>query len=97
MPESEIEALIVAAVTRAVRDSGGLSGTIDASTPLVGDGAALDSVALVILVLDIEAELEARGVRSRLSEEEALMDADGPLASVGHLRDHLAALAPVAG
>jgi hypothetical protein len=61
------------------------------ATVLCGEGAALDSLGLVNLVVLLEREIaDTTGVQLSLSEDPDLLGEHGPLGTLGELRSYLA-------
>lgn len=62
-------------------------------TRLIGKDAALDSLGLVTLIVDLEARIEERyDVALTLADERAMSQQRSPFRSVGALADHICAL-----
>lgn len=60
--------------------------TIDGATPLMGEGSDLDSMAVVHLIVDLEAQLEATfGKNWILADERALSRRRSPFRTIGDL------------
>jgi len=83
-------------VTNCLRDAleqVGASGDITEETVIVGQGAALDSIAVVSLIVDIEQRLEMdHDVSVTLASERAMSQRSSPFRSVGVLADHICAV-----
>ena len=66
------------------------SAEITESTPLIGQGAILDSMGLVTLIVEIEQRLEEdHGVMVVLADDRAMSQKNSPFRSVGALTDYL--------
>ena len=83
-------------VTNCLRDAleqVGVSAEITEETVIVGQGAALDSIAVVSLIVDIEQRLEMdHDVSVTLASERAMSQRSSPFRSVGVLADHICAV-----
>lgn len=81
-------------VTTASESGAGEPLEIGESTPLVGPGSVLDSMALVTLVLDVEQRLEEQaGVSVTLMNEQALSRRHSPFRTIGSLADYIVEVA----
>lgn len=61
-----------------------------AETPLIGPAASLDSLALVRLIVELEAKIEAHfGVAAVLSDDRAMSQEHSPFRTIGTLADYL--------
>lgn len=66
---------------------------LEEATPLVGKGAAVDSLGLVSLVSDLERRLEGDcGQSISLWDDSAVSSGQNPFATVGTLADHIVLL-----
>lgn len=64
-----------------------------AETRLIGKSAVLDSMGLVMLIVDVEQQLEAQhGLVVTLADDRAMSQARSPFASVGSLADYVLTL-----
>ena len=62
-------------------------------TPLYGAGSALDSLDLVVLLVEVESRLEERfGLEQALSDDRALSQQRSPFRSIGTLVDYVLSL-----
>ena len=91
--KDEVLAFIVKTVREVGEEQGlTLPADIGASTRLFGDGGALDSMALVSLVIAVEQGIEAKfGRRVELSDDKALSQRNSPYRTVGTLADYAVA------
>jgi acyl carrier protein len=90
MTQTDLGELIVSSINRARAQAGKDELTVTHTTALLGDDAVLDSVAFVMLVVDLDHAFAAKfGVAANLSEHEALLDPDGPFRTAGDLQRHL--------
>jgi len=80
-------------VTTASESGAGVPPELGESTPLVGPGSVLDSMALVTLLLDVEQRLEEQaGVSVTLMNEQALSRRHSPFRTIGSLADYIVEL-----
>ena len=62
----------------------------DPATPLLGEGSALDSLALVTFLLAVEEQLESEtGQAVKLMDEHAMSRRTSPFRTLGTLADHI--------
>ncbi len=69
-----------------------IQGTVDADTVLFGGEAALDSMGLVNVVIDIESFFHAEGHNISLTSERAMSRRSSPFRTVSTLVDFIAEL-----
>jgi acyl carrier protein len=85
----------VSVVILCLRDAIEQSGTADQGeiseeTVIVGKGAALDSMGVVSLIVDVEQRLEMdHGVSVTLANDKAMSQRSSPFRTVGVLADHI--------
>lgn len=92
-----IKSLLLDCVREHAEQSGG-STAVSESTPLMGPGAALDSLGLVMVVTDFEARVnEAFDAQVVLASERAMSMNHSPFRSVDALTDYAAQLLKEAG
>jgi len=95
---NEVEELIAASLRELRQDLAlpGLDG-IGPSTPLLGGGSDLDSMAVVHLIADLEGRLQARFGRNWiLADERALSRTRSPFRTVGDLARFIVETTPAA-
>jgi len=67
---------------------------VQEDTPIVGQGAVLDSITVVSLIVDIEQRLECDyGIAVTLASEKAMSQRNSPFRTAGVLADHICATA----
>ena len=71
--------------------------TDDDVTPVLAAGSTLDSLATLNLLVGVEERCATLGLDVALLDEALLADPDGPLATLGPLVSHLAAVRAAAG
>ena len=82
--------VVLGCLRTAMADAGGDPATAAEATPLVGPGAAVDSVGLVTLIVDVEQRLEAEHqVTVTLASERAMSQRSSPFRTAGLLADHI--------
>lgn len=65
----------------------------DRETPLLGEGSALDSLAVVTFLVSVEERLESEtGREIRLVDERAMSKRASPFRTLGTLADHISEL-----
>ena len=65
----------------------------DRATPLLGEGSALDSLAVVTFLVSVEEQLESEmGQAIRLVDERAMSKRASPFRTLGTLADHISDL-----
>ena len=86
-------AIVVSCLKDAVEQFGtGVTTEINADTVIVGQGAALDSIGVVSLIVDIEQKLEAdHDVSVTLASEKAMSQRSSPFRTCAVLADHILA------
>lgn len=90
MERANVIALIIAAVEE---QTGTPSPPVEESTPLFGDQGWLDSMGLVGVVLDVEAEVAARtGLPVALMDDRAMSQGRSPFRSVEAFGDYVMSL-----
>jgi acyl carrier protein len=68
----------------------GAPSSLDERTALLGDGACLDSIGLVTLIVEIEQRLDEQfGVSIVLADERAMSQTRSPFQSIGTLADYV--------
>src|SRR5271169_2478778 len=67
---------------------------VAADAPLFGPGSRLDSLGLVVLLVDIEEALHAEGLDVTLSDEKAVSRTRSPFRSVPAMVSYIAGLIP---
>jgi acyl carrier protein len=90
----EIAALVIDCVRGVLGRTGSpLPARLDRCTALVGHGAVLDSIGLVMLVVEVEQRLEEEhGLSLVLASDKALSQTRSPFRDVGSLIDYAGAL-----
>ncbi len=74
-------------VLAALKATKGIDG--DADTKLLGNGAVIDSLGLVTLIVEIEMRLEAQGKPIRIMSEAAMSQRRSPFLTVATLAEYL--------
>jgi acyl carrier protein len=98
MESQDFLPIVREAYTAAVVDAGVSELDVNESTALVGPDSALDSMALVTLILDLEQRLEeVAGISISLMSEEALSRRNSPFRTVGSLAEYVAETARADG
>lgn len=83
---------LVASCLRATMEETGAQGDVTEDTVIVGPGAALDSVEVVALIVNIEQTLELdHGVSVTLASDKAMSQRSSPFRTVAVLADHILA------
>lgn len=91
MSKEEIERLVTEVVSRYLVTQIGQTDVVD-STPLFGEHSILDSMGLVNVVVDIEAELLAKNIEISLTSENAMSRRHSPFRTVITLVDYISEL-----
>jgi len=88
-------AIVVASLEEVFAQEGNAAPpNIGEETVLVGEGAVLDSLGVVQLIVEIEQRVEgAHGVSVTLANDKAMSQRNSPFATVGRLADHVVATA----
>ena len=90
MTYDQIETIILAELTDVLKDQG-IDLPVDGSTPLLAEGAAIDSFVLVSLVVAIEDRLNQIGCFVDVIDESATTGKDSPFRTVASLARHIQA------
>lgn len=86
---SALLALVRECLADVLAARGTAAADIAEDTVLVGQGARLDSLGLVTLIVDVEQRIgDEAGVRVTLADERAMSAAKSPFRTVGSLVDH---------
>jgi len=89
MDRSEMVEIVLDAVRiemEAVAEPTNFSGDIDEATPLLGEGAPIDSLGLVSVIVQVEESLRCvDGIDVTLVDEKAMSQRNSPFRSVGAL------------
>lgn len=85
--------IVISCLREAVEQAGGDGAQeVTEETVIVGQGAVLDSIAVVSLIVDIEQRLEMdHNVSVTLASERAMSQRSSPFRSAGVLADHVCA------
>jgi acyl carrier protein len=95
MKPSRIEEIVLEAIRAANRTRPpGDELAVASDAPLFGPGSRLDSLGLVVLLVDIEEALHAEGVEVTLSDEKAVSRTRSPFRSVPAMVQYIADLVP---
>jgi acyl carrier protein len=91
---SALVALVLEALVELIAEQGREApAELDQETRLLGKNAALDSLGLVTLIVELESRIEARyDVVLTLADERAMSQQRSPFRSVGALADYIGAL-----
>jgi len=83
--------IVVACLRDAIEQLGGQSAEgVNADTVIVGQGAVLDSIGVVSLIVDIEQRLESdHDVSVTLASEKAMSQRSSPFRTASVLADHI--------
>jgi acyl carrier protein len=83
--------VVIVCLREAMEQAGGPDSTeITEDTVIVGKGAALDSMGVVSLIVDVEQRLEMEyGVSLTLANDRAMSQRSSPFRTVGVLADHI--------
>jgi hypothetical protein len=82
--------VVLSCLRAAVVEAGSDPAAVGEETTLVGPGAAVDSVGLVSLIVDVEQRLEAdHGVSVTLASDRAMSQRSSPFRTAGILADHI--------
>lgn len=87
MSPAELTALVIHTVREYLATQGREAPELSPESRLVGDGAVLDSMGLVNVVLDLEGALADVGVAASLTSERALSQRSSPFRTVATLVD----------
>jgi|SRR5579862_8387562 acyl carrier protein len=94
MENSRIEAIVLDALRAANKGrSPEEQLAVSPDAPLFGPGSRLDSMGLVVLLIDIEESLHGEGLDVTLSDEKALSRTRSPFRSVPAIVAYIASLA----
>lgn len=86
---ASIVGLAIASLGRALAELSPDAAAPTEATPLLADGSDLDSLGLVMFVVDLEQSLRAAGVDFALAEALVLPHDKNPFGTVGSLVDHI--------
>jgi len=91
MDREEALKVVVACLKDAVEQFGGTDAPeITSDTVIVGQGAVLDSIGVVSLIVDIEQRLEMdHDISVTLASEKAMSQRNSPFRNVGVLAEHV--------
>jgi len=93
MEPSRIQEIVLEALKNANRTrKAGEELPVSADAPLFGPGSRLDSLGLVVLLVDIEEALHAEGVDVTLSDEKAVSRTRSPFRTVSSMVRYIADL-----
>ena len=92
--EAELTDIILEALETVTKQSGKpWTGALSPDTRLYGYGSDIDSMALVVLLIELEERVSKRyGVPISLTDEQAMAREPSPFSTVGRLVVHLACL-----
>jgi acyl carrier protein len=86
--------VVMSCLRDAIEQSGAPAIEVNEDTVIVGKDAALDSVGVVSLIVDIEQSLEMNhDVSLTLANDKAMSQRSSPFRTVGVLADHVCAVA----
>lgn len=92
-----IEAIILTATRAILDETGNLPETLDLETPIYAQGGSLDSLNLVMLISEVEAEISRiHKVDLVIASERAMSRKHSPFRSVGSLKVYVLELMQVA-
>src|SRR5690349_9304420 len=84
--------VVVTCLKETIEQFGGSATDVNEETVIVGQAAALDSIAVVSLIVEIEQKLEMdHGVSVTLASEKAMSQRNSPFRTAGVLADHVCA------
>lgn len=91
--EAELTEIILEALRAASPTGQPWTGTLSPDTRLYGYGSDIDSMALVVLLIELEQRVSKRyGAPIRLTDEQAISREPSPFSTVSRLVEHLAGL-----
>ena len=82
--------VVLGCLRDAVEQAGGDPAALGEETAIIGEGAVLDSIGLVSLIVDIEQRLEMdHEVAVTLASDRAMSQRSSPFRTAGKLADHI--------
>ena len=89
MTYDQVESIIVSELALLLSDNGQQNLAVNRDTPLLAEGALIDSFDLVSLVVAIEDRLAQAGQFVEVIDEAATTGKDSPFRTVGSLAQHI--------